>query len=331
MRTLLLFLVTLALLVLPSTTYTTIIHVPGNQPTIQDGINAADDGDTVLVAPGTYTGPGNSGISFQGKAILVTSEMGPDSTKIYYASTGFWISQNETYSSVLRGFKISRMQWGIYLEGASPIITECVLDSCVDGIIGGGGMVINAYSSPIVMNCEFVNCYQFGSTAYGTAMEISSSSPYIINCTFFNNFAFLDGVVYSSGSNPHFINCTFSQNDPRAISSPGNVSTITNCIFWDNWLDDIYGDAIVRYSDIEEGWPGPGNISEDPLFVDPENNDFRLLLESPCIDTGHPNYPNVPWGGLRRDMGAFEFDQGFYFDGQNLIKKPVPIEFPVRR
>src|SRR6266481_2840663 len=49
------------------------INVPTNQPTIQAAINAANNGDTVLVAPGTST----ENINFNGKAITVTSSGGP--------------------------------------------------------------------------------------------------------------------------------------------------------------------------------------------------------------------------------------------------------------
>jgi hypothetical protein len=49
------------------------INVPAQQPTIQDGINAAASGEIVLDAPGTYF----ENINFNGKAITVTSSGGP--------------------------------------------------------------------------------------------------------------------------------------------------------------------------------------------------------------------------------------------------------------
>ena len=53
------------------------IHVPSRFGSIQAAIDAAQDGDTVVVGDGTYTGEGNRDIRFRGKAITVRSENGP--------------------------------------------------------------------------------------------------------------------------------------------------------------------------------------------------------------------------------------------------------------
>ena len=53
------------------------------------------------------------------------------------------------------------------------------------------------------------------------------------------------------------------------------------------WPADQY-EPVVTYSNIVGGYPGEGNTEADPLFVDPENGDFRIQRSSPCIDTGDP-------------------------------------------
>ena len=85
----------------------TTIHIPADQPTIQAGINAAHNGDTVLVSPGTYL----EHIDFSGKLITVTSTDGPARTTIDgqlapgVATVSFHGS--ETSASVLSGFTIT--------------------------------------------------------------------------------------------------------------------------------------------------------------------------------------------------------------------------------
>ena len=86
------------------------LHVPGTFPKIQDAIDAAAKGDTVLVASGTYV----ENISFRGKAIAVVSASGPDTTIIdggapsnpNYGSVVIFTSMEQS-DSVLEGFTIT--------------------------------------------------------------------------------------------------------------------------------------------------------------------------------------------------------------------------------
>ena len=86
--------------------------VPSEYATIQAGIDAAVDGDTVLVADGTYSGPGNRDMDFGGKAITVQSENGPAACIIDIAADendphrAFHFCSGEPAESVVAGFTI---------------------------------------------------------------------------------------------------------------------------------------------------------------------------------------------------------------------------------
>jgi hypothetical protein len=95
---------------------------------------------------------------------------------------------------------------------------------------------------------------------------------------------------------------------------------VVNSILWGNG-NEVVGNCTSRlfaYSDIEDlEDDGPGVIHQDPGFVDPQNDDFHLNADSPCIDVGaapdvYSFVPAVDWDGDTRpalqgyDIGADE-------------------------
>ena len=80
------------------------IVVPTQQPTIQAAINAASNGDTITVAPGTY----KENLDFNGKAITLVSTNGAASTTIDGGSTNYviYFHTSETPATVVSGFTL---------------------------------------------------------------------------------------------------------------------------------------------------------------------------------------------------------------------------------
>ena len=135
----LLFLLTSA----SATVHAKIIYVDDNGPAdfsnIQAAIDDANDGDIIIVNPGTYTGDGNRDIDFKGKAITLRST-DPNDPNIVdltiidcnHLGRGFFFHSGEDGNSILSGFTIMNGQaaigGGIYCENQSgPTIANCVI------------------------------------------------------------------------------------------------------------------------------------------------------------------------------------------------------------
>ncbi len=155
-----------------------VLHVPSEYPTIQAAIDASVNGNTIVVAPGTYTGTGNRDIDFKGKAITVRS-IDPENPSIVAATVidcensgrGFYFHSGESKNSVVCGLTITRgsatgnpaVGGGIYCGGSSPTIKNCVITnnsangashSFGDGESGCGGGVYCTNSHLTLINCE---------------------------------------------------------------------------------------------------------------------------------------------------------------------------------
>lgn len=234
-------------------------RVPADYATIQDAINAANYGDMVLVADGTYFGTGNKELTFSGKRITVKSEHGAEQTIIDCEQSGsaFYFHNQEDHNSVLQGFTIQRgcstshEGGGIRCENSSPLIKDCIIKSCsitASGWDGGGLSCYNA--SPTVSGCYFY----MNDAAWGRGGGISCeySSAVILDCTFRYNTGTGGGAIYAYFNSPVIMNCTFIENTASyggAVFTDYSQADLINCVFIENSATGNYGGGVyIHYS-----------------------------------------------------------------------------------
>jgi hypothetical protein len=138
------------------------IHVPNDQLTIQAGIDAAVNGDTVLVKSGTYAGDGNRDIDFGGKTITLKSESGAAVTVIDCDGTvdephrAIYLHSGEDSLAVIEGFTITDARdtaGAVYCSGTGVKILNCrIANNAGNGVRKVGGASLTTWL--IIDGCE---------------------------------------------------------------------------------------------------------------------------------------------------------------------------------
>jgi len=255
------------------------ISVRPNSTTIQAAIDAAGDGDVIELARGTYSGPGNHDIDFRGKAIRVQGvagaardtiiDCGGSAASADGSYRGFYFHLSEGADSVLsdvtiRGGRVFGSQvppdplrspspmnpigGGIYCEGSSPTIVNCIIRDCGAEIGGGIGGVA---AEPEIADCVIEECFAgklgtVGSSGRGGAIGlIGNSTATIRKCIIRdnsgnNNSNSCGAGMYFQHSDATVVGCVISEN----TTSPGRgggaycggTATVTfrNCTYSTN-------------------------------------------------------------------------------------------------
>ena len=266
------------------------IRVPAKYRTIQEAIDAASSGRTVMVAPGTY----RENINFDGKNIILTS-IEPDDWDVVAGT----IIDGQGLDSVVKFYGT---------ESSDCKLSGFTITDGYSHADSDGGGINGAYTNATVVNCIIKNnvaqrhgggirhvdglidrCIIFGNSAFFNGGGLAGCGGTISNCLIYDNTGRLNGggMVMCNGN---IVNCTIADN--TAGLSGGGLAWcsggITNCIVWGNDLEQVTMGSYsgVRYSCVQGFYGGVGNINTEPGFVNAAGGDYHLRFDSACVDTG---------------------------------------------
>ena len=218
----------------------------------------------------------------------------------------------------------------IYCGTGEPILDNVrIIGNQSDG--DGAGLYCNGTNITII-NTLFAdnNAEDQGGAIYFTGAATTAD---ISRTLMVGNGARYGGAIYVNATHRDGINLDrltmygngSDHENSGALDVRGGYVNVINCILWSNggcFAASSTGHPTampISYCDAQNGedgisidaryydW-GEGNIDRDPRFVDRNNDDFTLLENSPCIDTGDPDSPPDP-DGSRADMGRHYFPQ----------------------
>jgi parallel beta-helix repeat protein len=237
------------MMVVSSLTYATIIHVPEDYASLHGALAVAEEGDTVLVQPGRYTGninwPAVNGISLLSAGDYRNTIISGD-----FTSSVIWFEYCDIIdtTTVIRGFTITHgdqdIGGGVRLNEASPTIEACSIIGNTAGLVGGG--ILFDGSNAVIRDCCICQnlAYAFSGGMYGLY-----SSPTVENCIIQGNRR--GGMRFDYG-NPIIKDCTVDSNLGSwgwcsGLSFSHSIPIVDNCSI----INNTHGGGVgCFYSDV---------------------------------------------------------------------------------
>jgi len=208
---------------------------------IQAGVNAAISGDTLLLGPGTFMGSGNRDVTFGGKDVVITSQLGASATTIDCERAGraFLYIGAETNASILEGVTITRgsgtLGGAIYCENGSPLIRRNIL--VANEASTSGGAIYKGFASPRIVDNVII---QNTANTNGGAIYLATGGATLIqrNTIMENSAGVFGGGLYATTTSPSIEDNTIAQNS----------AAVGGGIFLTNSFPGISGNTIAENS-----------------------------------------------------------------------------------
>jgi serine protease len=194
---------------LPTNAIAGILSVPGAYSNIQAALNAAANGDVILVGPGVYT----QNLTFGSKQVALRSTAGPSSTIIHVAGgVGVQLGGNSELTGFTITGAVSDFGAGVVVSGTGTLIKGNVFDGNVETSGGFGAAIGGNGASPIIDGNLFRNNSSDFQFLSGVVAFVNSSSPVIENNIFEDNLSRAINFTLPEDSRPKVINNTFVRN-----------------------------------------------------------------------------------------------------------------------
>lgn len=292
----------------------------GDYTNIHDAVDAAEDGDTVLVYSGTFIIGAEEGIvSIDKELHLLGSgyDLPTDGGTKIQSSTGIFDFTAAADGSTLRGFRLfgvgapligisaddmiieenhitNNYTSGTIMQFYSGVTADTLRNNIIGNVANNNWFYSIVLSSTI--NVAITNNIIFKGAYYSAISHSSNTGTLIANNVFLNCY----GGVASTGSATIVNNIFMSGGNGSQIS--GSASNSYNC-FYNNINNGNTGiEPILENPDFEDF-----GDSDSYLYtsIDDESYDFHLQASSPCIDAGNPLFDYFDLDGSRNDLGVY--------------------------